>query len=71
MHTGIAQLCEFIEDCEFPALLIQVLHIIGLFAPHTASPSKYIKYIYNRIILESHSVRAAAITALAKYVSCD
>ena len=30
-------------------------------------PGKYIRHIYNRIILENATVRAAAVTALAKF----
>ena len=64
-------MCEFIEDCEFTALSTQVLHVLGEEGPRTASASKYIRYIYNRLILESSAVRAAAVDALAKFgVQC-
>jgi coatomer protein complex subunit gamma len=33
---------------------------------HT-SPCRYIRYIYNRIILENATVRAAAVSALASF----
>ncbi len=35
--------------------------------PKAQSPGKYIRYIYNRIILENATVRATAISTLAKY----
>ena len=35
--------------------------------PKTANPTKYIRYIYNRVVLENALVRAAAVTALAKF----
>lgn len=35
--------------------------------PRTAQPTKYIRYIYNRVVLENAIVRAAAVTALAKF----
>ncbi|KAK4693618.1 coatomer subunit gamma, partial [Lecanoromycetidae sp. Uapishka_2] len=35
--------------------------------PKTPQPTKYIRYIYNRVVLENALVRAAAVTALAKF----
>lgn len=35
--------------------------------PKTSNPTKYIRYIYNRVVLENAIVRAAAVTALAKF----
>ena len=35
--------------------------------PKTSQPTKYIRYIYNRVVLENAIVRAAAVTALAKF----
>ena len=35
--------------------------------PKTSHPTKYIRYIYNRVVLENAIVRAAAVTALAKF----
>lgn len=64
---ALAHLCEFIEDCEHTSLLVNVLHLLGKEGPKTPHPSKYIRYIYNRIILENSIVRATATTALAKF----
>ncbi|KAG5962307.1 hypothetical protein E4U58_003928 [Claviceps cyperi] len=64
---ALAHLCEFIEDCEFTKLAVRILHLIGLEGPKTAQPTKYIRYIYNRVVLENAIVRAAAVTALAKF----
>ncbi|CAO4374276.1 unnamed protein product [Caenorhabditis nigoni] len=65
--AGLAHLCEFIEDCEHDNLSTRVLHLLGREAPKTPNPSSYIRFIYNRVILESTKVRAAAVTALAKF----
>lgn len=65
--TALAQLCEFIEDCEFTKLSVRILHLIGVEGPKAAQPSKYIRYIYNRVVLENAIVRAAAVSALAKF----
>ena len=35
--------------------------------PKTSQPTKYIRYIYNRVVLENAIVRAAAVTALTKF----
>jgi len=82
-HLGLAYLCEFIEDCEHTSLATRVLHLLGREGPRTTTPSKYIRYIYNRVILEKVPVRAgrsfiffvisfrccclAAVSALAKF----
>uniref|UniRef100_A0A8R1TKQ9 Coatomer subunit gamma n=1 Tax=Onchocerca volvulus TaxID=6282 RepID=A0A8R1TKQ9_ONCVO len=66
-EAGLSHLCEFIEDCEHPVLATRILHLLGREAPTTASPSRYIRFIYNRVILEATQVRAAAVSALAKF----
>ena len=67
MNTALAHLCEFIEDCEFTKLAVRILHLLGVEGPKTPHPTKYIRYIYNRVVLENALVRAAAVTALAKF----
>lgn len=64
---ALAHLCEFIEDCEFTRLAVRILHLLGQEGPQTSQPTKYIRYIYNRVVLENAVVRAAAVTALAKF----
>ena len=66
-ETALAHLCEFIEDCEFTKLSVRVLHLLGIEGPKTPNPTKYIRYIYNRVVLENAIVRAAAVTSLAKF----
>lgn len=66
-ETGLAHLCEFIEDCEYPTLTVRILHALGKEGPKAPEPSRYIRYIYNRVILESGPVRAAAVTAVARF----
>lgn len=66
-EAGLAHLCEFIEDCEFTLLSTQILHLLGIEGPSTAEPSKYIRFIYNRVVLENATVRASAVSALAKF----
>ncbi|KAI8822184.1 adaptin N terminal region-domain-containing protein [Fimicolochytrium jonesii] len=64
---ALSHLCEFIEDCEFNKLAVRILHLLGTEGPKTPKASKYIRYIYNRVILENATVRAAAVTALARF----
>ena len=65
-EVALAHLCEFIEDCEFTKLAVRILYLLGTQASQTPNPAKYLRYIYNRVILENSPVRAAAVTALAK-----
>ncbi|RXM99165.1 Coatomer subunit gamma-2 [Acipenser ruthenus] len=57
-ETGLAHLCEFIEDCEHTVLATKILHMLGKEGPRTPTPSKYIRFIFNRVVLESEAVRA-------------
>ncbi|XP_057749536.1 coatomer subunit gamma-2 [Arachis stenosperma] len=66
-ESGLLHLCEFIEDCEFTYLSTQILHFLGVEGPKTSDPSKYIRYIYNRVHLENATVRASAVSTLAKF----
>ncbi|PWN89809.1 putative coatomer gamma-2 subunit [Acaromyces ingoldii] len=66
-EAALAHLCEFIEDCEFTKLSVRILHLLGVEGPKMAQPHKYIRYIYNRVILENAIVRAAAVNSLAKF----
>jgi len=71
-ESGLAHLCEFIEDCEHTVLATKIIHLLGREGPKTPNPSKYIRFIYNRVILENEIVRAAAVTALARFgAQCD
>lgn len=66
-ETGLAHLCEFIEDCEHTSLAVRILHLLGKEGPKTKQPSRYIRFIYNRVILENPTVRAAAVSAMAQF----
>lgn len=71
-ENGLAHLCEFIEDCEHTSLAVKILHLLGQEGPRTSNPSRYIRFIYNRVLLECATVRAAAVSALARFGAlCD
>jgi len=71
-ENGLAHLCEFIEDCEHTSLAVKILHLLGQEGPRTSNPGRYIRFIYNRVLLESATVRAAAVSALARFGAlCD
>lgn len=55
---GLSHLCEFIEDCEHTVLATRILHLLGREGPRSHKPAKYIRFIYNRVILENAAVRA-------------
>lgn len=66
-EQALSHLCEFIEDCEFTKLSVRILHLVGLEGPKMSQPAKYIRFIYNRVVLENAIVRAAAVSSLAKF----
>lgn len=66
-ESCLFHLCEFIEDCEFSQLSTKVLFFLGENGPTCKNASKFIRYIYNRIILENAQVRAASVSALGKF----
>ena len=68
-ETVLLHLIEFIEDCEYVFLIKRVLVLIGEEGPSTAQPKKFIRYVYNHVMLESPVVRGAAITTLAKFAA--
>jgi len=68
-ESSLLHLCEFIEDCEFTRLSTEILHLLGELGPKTSAPARYIRFIYNRVILENAAVRAAAVSALAKFAA--
>lgn len=68
-EQGMANLCEFIEDCEFALLLQQVLHFIGKEGPKMPKPARYVRFVYNRVLLESAPVRANAVITLATFAA--
>ena len=63
-EVGLLHLCEFIEDCEFTSLSVKILYVLGQIGPYTSRPSKYVRFIYNRVILENAQVRASALATL-------
>ena len=67
IETALLHLCEFIEDCEFVQLSTQVLALLAKLGPTTSFPNKYIRFIYNRVILEHAAIRAAAVSALIEF----
>ncbi|KAG0036175.1 coatomer subunit gamma [Podila clonocystis] len=66
-EAALSHLCEIIEDCEYSKLSVKILHLLGVEGPKCPQPTKYIRYIYNRVILENAVVRGAAVSALAKF----
>ncbi|CAR26321.1 ZYRO0B07018p [Zygosaccharomyces rouxii] len=64
---ALENLCDFIEDCEFNEILVRILHLLGKEGPSTATPSLYVRHIYNRVVLENSIIRSAAVVALSKF----
>eukprot|EP01064_Diplonema_japonicum_P025915 TRINITY_DN37336_c0_g1_i1.p1 TRINITY_DN37336_c0_g1~~TRINITY_DN37336_c0_g1_i1.p1 ORF type:complete len:860 (+),score=328.12 TRINITY_DN37336_c0_g1_i1:40-2619(+) len=68
-EEGLMMLCELIEDCEYTKISQRVLSLLGQEGPANATPSKFVRFIYNRVLLEAPSVRAAAVSTLAKFAT--
>lgn len=69
LEAALFHLGEFIEDCEYMRLAARVLHLIGEEAVRAPMPQRFLRYLYNRVILEGSPVRAAAMSALAKFAT--
>lgn len=63
---SLSTLADFIDDCEYNALAVRILHVFGEEVHTTPTPQRFIRSVYNRISLESPVVRACAVTTLAK-----
>lgn len=67
--SSLLHLCEYIEDCEYDWLSTEILHVLGDIGPMTASKNRYIRFIYNRTMLDQPQIRAAAVTSLSKFAA--
>jgi len=65
----LLRLAELIEDCEYVFLIKRVLTLLGDEGPSTSKPQNFVRFIYNRVMLETPIVRAVAITTLAKFAA--
>ena len=65
--AGLSHLCEFIEDCEFTALSASIMHVLGDVGPASRDAAKCVRHVANRVALEPAPVRAAAVSALARF----
>lgn len=66
-EEALEMLCDFIEDCEYTELSVRILHLLGNEGPKTKNPTEYVRYIYNRVVLENSLVRSSAVIALSKF----
>lgn len=67
--STLLHLCEYIEDCEYDWLLVEILHVLGDFGPLTEGKQRYIRFIYNRTMLDQPQIRAAAVASLNKFAT--
>ena len=65
----LLQLCECIEDCDFPRVIIRVLHVLSAEGASAVAPGRFTRFLYNRVILEGAAVRAAALQALGRFAA--
>lgn len=67
--SSLLHLCEYIEDCEYDWLSIEIIHVLGDIGPTTNGKQRYIRFIYNRTMLDQPQIRAAAVSALSKFAT--
>ncbi|KAG9389943.1 Coatomer subunit gamma (CopG) [Carpediemonas membranifera] len=65
-ENGLNYLCEFLEDCEYPALGSKILAHVAELSPLVTVPEKYIRVIVNRLLLENAMQRTVAADALLR-----
>lgn len=70
-RQALTYLCECMEDCEYPQVTVRVLYLLGKMGPQQEDAAQYVRYIYNRVVLENSVVRAAAVSALSKFAQGD
>ncbi|KAL7715800.1 Coatomer subunit gamma [Entamoeba marina] len=66
-ESALGFLAEYIEDCEYADLLSSVLSVIAAEGPKANKPMKYVRAVYNRLLLEAPQIRAAAVTTIAGF----
>eukprot|EP00735_Rhodelphis_limneticus_P002751 TRINITY_DN1374_c0_g1::TRINITY_DN1374_c0_g1_i1::g.20050::m.20050 TRINITY_DN1374_c0_g1::TRINITY_DN1374_c0_g1_i1::g.20050 ORF type:complete len:900 (-),score=322.79,sp/Q0WW26/COPG_ARATH/44.52/0.0,Adaptin_N/PF01602.15/3.3e-92,COP-gamma_platf/PF08752.5/2.6e-47,HEAT_2/PF13646.1/5.8,HEAT_2/PF13646.1/0.34,HEAT_2/PF13646.1/0.0012,Cnd1/PF12717.2/82,Cnd1/PF12717.2/11,Cnd1/PF12717.2/2.2e+03,Cnd1/PF12717.2/0.00057,HEAT/PF02985.17/1.5e+04,HEAT/PF02985.17/3.6e+03,HEAT/PF02985.17/53,HEAT/PF02985.17/0.083,HEAT_ len=66
-EPGLLALCEFIEDCEYFTLSAKILALLAAKGAKLPDSAKYLRFIYNRVVLENGMVRAAAVGALVRF----
>ena len=67
---GLSHLCEFIEDCEHVVLATRILYLLGKEGPRSQKPHQFIRFIYNRVLLEAPEVRAGEPRLSSSLSSC-
>jgi coatomer protein complex subunit gamma len=70
-RSGIIALCDYMDDSTYDNAKTKILAVIGKEGPSVNSPTQIVRYIYNRITLDSAVVRAAAISALGEFANGD
>ncbi len=67
MEHGLDVLSELVEDIDYPEVAIHVINTLSQLGPRLPNPYRYVRHIYNRLVLESSPVRGAAVHALARF----
>ncbi|KAL0234534.1 hypothetical protein PCE1_001570 [Barthelona sp. PCE] len=67
---ALGVICEFIEDCDVPALIVDALSFVAeqipLLTQPTQSTVKFLLPIFNRCTIDVNNVRVAAVQALGE-----
>ncbi|KAG0420534.1 Coatomer subunit gamma [Dictyocoela roeselum] len=65
----LMNLCDYIEDSQYPELTMLILKVIGNNISCARNPQKYLIFIFNRLILENYKVQSAALLSLQSAAS--
>ena len=68
-ESSLLHLCEYIEDCEYDWLASEIIHVLGEIGPLTSGKHRFIRFIYNRTMLDQPPIRAAAVSSLSKFAT--
>jgi coatomer protein complex subunit gamma len=69
MDDSLFILAVSLDTCEHVNLSTEILHIVAEMGPLVKNASKHIPYLYNRFLLGSPPLRAAAVSSLSKFAS--
>lgn len=62
--AAFGHLCELVEDCSSTELVVRVVHLLGEQGKLSRHPTRLVRCLHNRLILEGSRVRCATVGAL-------
>lgn len=70
--TVYSHVCEFMEDLDNQTLSTRILTMLGNEGPKMPNAGTFVRFIYNRTLIDLSVVRSCAVSTLAKFAAyCD